>query len=146
MSSALNSKVNFFFDAVTPTIRNRTGLKRFIVSIFKEEKRKLESVNYVFSNDKSVQQINRTYLDHSYSTDVITFELSEIEQAVIGEVYISVERVRENSSNYRTSFNNELHRVMFHGALHLCGYGDKSPSEIVEMRKKEMYYLTKYLG
>lgn len=145
MSSDLSSKVNFFFDGTTSTIPNREGLKKFIVSIFKREGKKLELINYVFSNDKSVQAINKKYLGHNALTDIITFELSERNSPMIGEVYISVDRVRENASNYGTSFRQELHRVVFHGALHLCGFRDKTVSEVREMRKKEEYYLTKYL-
>jgi len=146
MSSDLKPKVNFFFDAVSPKIQDRKGLKAFILSIFKRESKKLEILNYVFSNDKSVQRINKEYLNHNALTDIITFQLSEKNRPIIGEVYISVDRVRENATNYGASFKNELHRVIFHGALHLCGFNDKTESEITEMRKKEGYYLTRYLG
>ena len=140
----VSSKVNFFFDATTPTIRNRRGLKTFIIGIFKGEGTKLELINYVFANDKSVQKINRRYLNHRALTDIITFELSKRNEPIIGEVYISIDRVRENALLYRTSFMHELHRVVFHGALHLCGFRDKTISESRQMRKKEEYYLAKY--
>jgi probable rRNA maturation factor len=144
MPSDARSKVHFFFDAAAPTIRNRKALKTFISSIFKSERKELESINYVFSNDRSVQLINRRYLNHKALTDIITFELSERNGPIIGEVYISIDRVRENALTYGTSFRHELHRVLFHGALHLCGFGDKTVPEMKEMRKKEEYYLTKY--
>lgn len=144
MSSVLKSRVNFFFDGVSLNIRDRKELKRFIISIFKSERKKLGSLNYVFSNDKSVQLINKEYLNHKALTDIITFELSEKDTPIIGEIYISIDRVKENSRHYGTSFSNELHRVIFHGALHLCGFSDKTESEVTEMRKKEGYYLRKY--
>ena len=144
MSSVLKSRVNFFFDGVSLNIRDRKELKRFIISMFKSERKKLGSLNYVFSNDNSVQLINKEYLNHKALTDIITFELSEKDTPIIGEVYISIDRVRENSRNFGTSFKNELHRVIFHGALHLCGFKDKTESELTEMRKKEEYYLRKY--
>ncbi len=144
MSSDSRPKANFFFDAATINIRDRTKLKRFIVSIFRQENRKLASINYVFSNDRAVRRINKEYLNHDSFTDIITFEFSERNEPIIGEVYISVDRVRKNAITYGTSFGNELHRVIFHGALHLCGFEDKTTTEKTEMRKKEGYYLTKY--
>lgn len=144
MSSDLNPKVNFFFDTASPNIRDRMDLKKFIISIFRSERKKLELLNYVFSTDRAVQMINKKYLNHKAFTDIITFQLSEENRPIIGEVYISVDRVRENAREYGTSFKNELHRVIFHGALHLCGFKDKTRSQIEEMRKKEGYYLTTY--
>ena len=144
MSSDLNSKVNFFFDGASPTIQDRIGLKRFIIYIFRREKKRLELVNYIFSTDKAVQLINKRYLNHKTLTDIITFELSEKNEPIVGEVYISVQRISENAVQYGTTFKTELHRVIFHGALHLCGFRDKTVSEISEMRSKEAYYLRKY--
>ena len=144
MSSDLSSKVHFFFERVAPTIRDRRKLKRFIVSIFEGEKRKLDSINYIFSTDTIVYKINKKHLNHDVLTDIITFELSEKGAPINGEIYISVDRVRENAIGQRVSFASELHRVMFHGVLHLCGFRDKTPSEIKKMREKEDYYLTKY--
>ena len=144
MSSDLRSKVNFFFDESSPTIRDRQQLKRFIISIFRRERKMLEMVNFIFSNDEAVQRINKRYLKHEALTDIITFELSKSGESIVGEVYISVDRVRENASKYGETFKNELHRVVFHGALHLCGFRDKTISDIREMRRKEAYYLKDY--
>lgn len=144
MSHDLASKVNFFFEGVAPIIRDRKKLKQFIISIFEGEKRKLGSINYIFSTDTVVQKINKKYLNHNVLTDIVTFDLSEKGESIIGEIYISVDRVKENAIMHEASFANELHRVMFHGVLHLCGFGDKTLSEIKKMREKESYYLTKY--
>jgi metalloprotein, YbeY/UPF0054 family len=144
MSSVLNSKVNFFFDEVAPALRNRRILKKFIISIFRSEGNDLESINYVFSSDESVLKINKEYLNHDELTDIITFRLSENGKPIIAEVYISIDRVRENAITHGASFVFELHRVIFHGALHLCGFTDKTALAVKKMRRKEEYYLASY--
>src|SRR5262245_54377015 len=124
MSSSSKSKIYFFFQ--TPvSLRDRTKLKTFIAGIFKKEKRRLAYLNYIFCTDKQLLEINRQYLKHDFYTDIITFELSEKDQPVQGEVYISIDRVKDNALNLDERVNKELHRVIFHGALHLCGYSDK---------------------
>jgi len=136
MTSSTRSKVCFFFQ-VPVTLRDRTKLKKFIEAAFRKEKKKLRSLNYIFCDDEEVLRINRQYLKHDYYTDIITFELSNKGEPVEGEVYISVDRVKENSVNLSEPFYKELQRVILHGALHLCGYGDKSQQEKKEMRRKE---------
>ena len=128
------------------SLRNRRKLKEFLVSIFRLEKVKLHSLNFVFSTDKAVRSINKEFLNHDYFTDIITFCLSEKGQPVVADIYISVDRIRDNALLEKETFQKELHRVVFHGALHLCGYGDKSGEEIKRMRKREDHYLGRYLG
>lgn len=140
---ASKSKVYFFFQGVKPTLKNRTALKEFIEKVFNKEKRTLISINYVFCSDKSLLEINKQYLKHDFYTDIITFDLSE-EEKIIADVYISVDRVKDNARSLGVSFRSELHRVIFHGALHLCGYGDKTKSEKRNMRDKEDYYINLY--
>lgn len=123
---------------------NRTALKQFIEQLFKLEKRKLDTLVYVFCSDEFLLSINNTHLQHDYYTDIITFDLSESTNAVVGEIYISVDRVRENAISNGIAFKNELERVVFHGALHLCGYKDKLKKDIVLMRAKEDYYLNHF--
>jgi probable rRNA maturation factor len=137
------SKVCFFFEHNGFTLQSRTMLKHFIETLFKKEKRKLESINYIFVSDKRLLEINRQFLNHNYFTDIITFDLSE-GSSTQAEVYISIDRVRDNAKQLGSSFKSELHRVIFHGALHLCGFGDKTDIEKKEMREKEDYYLVKY--
>jgi len=139
------SKVNFFFDGVALNLKNRKSLKRFISHIFEKEKCDLKSINYIFSTDKTLHKINKRYLNHNTLTDIITFCLSNKSQPIESDVYISVERVKENAMHLRISFSEELHRVMFHGALHLCGFTDKTKSQKAIMRFKEDFYLSKYL-
>ena len=141
--STSKSKVCFFFQEVKFTLAQRAELKSFIESIFKKEGKKLDSINYIFVTDKALLNINRQFLQHNFYTDIITFDLSSSEE-IQAEIYISVDRVRENAAQLGVSFKSELHRVVFHGVLHLCGYKDKSRAECEKMRKMEDVYLMKY--
>lgn len=122
-------------------IPGKRQVKAFIESIFKKEKQALASITYVFCSDKFLLQMNRDFLQHDYYTDIITFGLSEKGQPVEAEVYISLDRVKDNAKTHGATRTNETLRVIFHGALHLCGYKDKKKSEITLMRDKEDYYL-----
>ena len=144
MASPSQSKVCFFFDGVRFNLPERTRLKRFIEQLFKKEGKKLGALNYIFCSDEKILQINQQYLDHNFYTDIITFELSPKGLPIEAEAYISYERVKDNARNLGISTKDELKRVIFHGALHLCGYGDKTQREIQNIRKKEDFYLNKY--
>lgn len=98
-------------------------------------------LTFIFCNDTFLQSINKTYLNHEDLTDIITFDYSQ-DKVIGGDIYISIQRVKENALNYSVSFDDELHRVMVHGVLHLMGYKDKKKSEIALMRKKEEAYLS----
>lgn len=136
--------VNFYFEQYT-RLNNRKVLKLFIESIFKKEGRALAHISYIFCSDEYLLDINRRFLNHDYYTDIISFDLSPGKaQPTVGEIYISTERVKENASIHNTLFTEELHRVIFHGALHLCGYKDKTKPQQKEMRSKEAGYLNKY--
>lgn len=135
------SKVYFFFEKQGFSLEKRKQLKEFIETLFKKEKKALSSLNYIFCSDKRLLDINRTYLKHDYLTDIITFDLSGDEKTY-AEVYISIDRVRENAKLNGVSLKNELHRVIFHGALHLCGYKDKKKKDQLQMRGKEDHYLS----
>lgn len=105
------------------------------------EKQKAGQVFFLFTSDEYLLSINRDFLNHDYYTDIITFDNSEKTKVVSGELYISLERVKENAKLLKLPFEKEMFRVMVHGILHLCGYGDKTPDEIKTMREKENYYL-----
>ena len=139
------SKVYFFFQKVRVSLQNRSALKRFIESVFKKEGKSLQRINFIFCTDKALLDINRQFLKHNFYTDIITFDLSEYGE-IFSEVYISVDRVRENAKEMGITFKSELHRVIFHGVLHLCGYGDKSNKEIMIMRGKENDLIAQYLN
>jgi probable rRNA maturation factor len=137
------SSVQFHF-LERVSLSDRTELKSFILQLFRKEKKKLEEIRYIFCSDEYLLAINRQYLQHDFYTDIITFGLSEPGQPINAEIYISVERVKDNALNFETSFKAELHRVIFHGALHLCGYKDKKKADQVKMREMEDKYLKLY--
>jgi rRNA maturation RNase YbeY len=127
------------------TLANRSALKLFILSMLKKEKKKPGTISYVFCSDDFILEINRNFLNHNYFTDIITFDLSAPGSLVIdAEIYISVDTIRDNAKRFNTSISRELHRVIFHGILHLCGYKDKTVMEKKKMTKKEDYYLNLY--
>lgn len=126
-------------------LAQKTAIRAFVETIFKKEKKKLAHINYVFCSDAYLLNINRDFLSHDYYTDIITFGLSEPGEPVEAEIYISVDRVKDNAVQLGVSFKEEMLRVIFHGALHLCGYKDKKKSDITLMREKENHYLSTYL-
>jgi len=144
MPSPSKSNIYFFFET-SIDLRNRTELKRFLQQLFRREQRELETLNYVFCSDRRLLQINRQYLSHDDLTDIITFELSPRGGPIVGEIYISTDRVRDNAKLLGVSLKEELHRVIFHGALHLCGYSDKTGEAKAKMRKLEDQNLLAYV-
>lgn len=141
------TKANVFFHFLEGghiSLSQRNMLKSFIKGLFKKEKKDLAEIRYIFCSDEYLLTINRDFLSHDYYTDIITFDLSEPGQAISAEIYISVDRVRENAGQFDSTFSRELHRVIFHGALHLCGYKDKTKKEAELMRKMEEKYLFRY--
>lgn len=137
--------INFYFPYRQFALKNRKELKLFIGGTFKAEKKNLSSLQYIFCSDDYLLEINRQYLQHDYYTDIITFNLGT-EKSIEGEIYISVERVKENAQLMHTSFKEELHRVIFHGILHLCGHKDTLKSEKQDMRRKEDRLLQLYFN
>jgi len=137
-------KVKFHYVDVSFYFPKRNMLKSFILQKLQKEGRKVEALNYVFCTDDYLLAINKQYLQHDTLTDIITFELSPKAQPLIADIYISIERVRENTSVFRTAFRNELLRVVFHGILHLIGYKDKSAIDAQVMRNMEELYLRQY--
>ena len=138
--------IQFFFLQHNISLSKRTSLKQFIQTIFKREKKQLQGLTYIFCSDEYLLEINKNHLQHDYYTDIITFDLSEVAGKIKGEIYISTDRVRENAATIGSSINEELHRVIFHGALHLCGYKDKNSAQSKEMRNMEDKYLGLYFG
>lgn len=135
------TKINFRSGDRSFVFPNKTHLKSFIASIFKKEKRELGSINYIFCSDDMLLKINQDFLQHNYYTDIITFGLNEPGEPIEAEIYVSIDRVKDNANQQSVSYQNEMQRVLFHGALHLCGYKDKKKSEIMVMRQKEDQYL-----
>lgn len=136
--------VQFYYSNTRFPFQDRTRLKQFIKQLFRKEGQKLEQLSYVFCTDQELHSMNQQWLDHDTLTDIITFDLSD-SSMVKGEVYISIDRVKDNARAFERPFREELHRVIFHGALHLCGYKDKSKTQKEEMRRMEQKYLDLYL-
>lgn len=140
------SRIKFHFVDINPALKNRKILKGFIEKIFLQKGQKIGSLTYIFCSDDYLLKINKDFLKHDFYTDVITFDLSNSNFEVEGEIYISVERVRDNAEKLGSTIKEELHRVIFHGALHLCGYKDKLKNDIIIMRKEEDECLKRYFA
>lgn len=138
----MSKQVRFHYADRALNLANKRKIQSFVASLFYAEGVKLKALNYVFCSDDYLLDINQKFLQHDYYTDIITFDLTEDRnEGVIGELYISVDRVKEQANG---SFEDEMLRVIFHGALHLCGFNDKLSSEIKQMRNKEDLYLRLY--
>ena len=129
--------IKFYAADVSNPLKNRHAVRDWLMQIAKSGKHVVVSLNYVFCSDEFLLEMNKEHLQHDYYTDIITFPIEEQRGEVYGECYISIDRVRENAKEIRSSFADELHRVMVHGLWHLMGQGDKSPEEEAAMRKKE---------
>lgn len=145
MHNKQSPRVQFHF-LQSASFTNRTLVKEVVKHLFKKEKKRLAGLTYIFCSDEYLLEINHQYLNHNYYTDIITFDLSEDKTQVTGEIYISIDRVKDNARDFKTTFQKELLRVIFHGALHLCGYKDKSNKEQTLMRKAEDKYLQYFLS
>jgi rRNA maturation RNase YbeY len=132
--------VRFFFENKF-TLKNRKAIKLWLDQVAKNEKRSIEGVNYIFCDDDYLLEKNIKYLKHNTLTDIISFDYSQGD-ALLGDVFISTERVSENAVTLGVEEIKELHRVMVHGLLHYCGYKDKTLKEKELMRMKEDYYLS----
>lgn len=132
--------VSFFLNGKLKTFRGKIKLINIIKILAFLECKEIGEISIILLSDEELLKINIDYLQHDYYTDIITFDYSE-GCKISGELYISVDRVKENAQKYGYRFEEELKRVIIHGILHLCGYKDKSKKEQHEMRKKEDYYL-----
>ena len=126
--------------------KQKTRLKQFLVELAGAEGYGIDVLSIVFCSDAFLRKMNREYLGHDYETDILTFELGERSGLITGELYISIDRVRENAEQWSQPMVRELHRVIFHGLLHLCGYKDTLKAQQARMREKEDFYLRRYLG
>jgi probable rRNA maturation factor len=138
------SKIRFHIQHKNFSLQNRTNLKIFLSELFQKESIPLGSLSYIFCTDEFLLQLNKKYLKHNYYTDVISFDLTNKKGPLAGEIYISIDRVKDNAGLLKQTYYKELHRVIFHGALHLCGFNDKSVIEKLIMRKKEDKYISLY--
>ncbi len=138
-------KVSFHYADRQLAISDKLKLRGFVEELFKQEKKALQRLSYIFCSDEFLLHINRNFLKHDYYTDIITFDLSEEgEEGINGEVYVSIDRIKDNANTLGVTFTDEVLRVIFHGALHLCGYKDKKTVDITQMRQMENKYISIY--
>lgn len=133
--------VSFFSEDIDFKVVNPLKTKKWIKNASFSEGYEVSQLNYIFCSDEYLLEINKQYLDHDYFTDIITFDNSEEDKELEGDIYISVDRVRDNAETFHTDFNSEMRRVLIHGLLHLVGYEDSSEALKTAMRAKEDEYL-----
>lgn len=133
--------INFFVEDIPFNLKQKVNLRKWVESCIKDEGFKLRELNFIFCSDTYLLVINQQYLKHDTFTDIITFDNSVDEHHILGDIFISIDRVRENAVNFNVSEQDELHRVMIHGALHLLGYPDKGKEAKTLMTSKENFYL-----
>lgn len=134
--------IYFFCEDVEYRLKNKGIIRQWISStILAEGIKEIEELSFIYCSDEYLLSINQQYLNHDTYTDIITFDNSEIENVLSGDIFISYERVKENASIYKVSTTHEMHRIMIHGVLHLCGYLDETKQEKDKMTEKEDFYL-----
>ena len=133
--------IQFFFEEVEDL--NITPVtSEWLKAIIESEQKKVGKISYIFCTDEALLKVNQQYLDHDYFTDIITFDYVK-GSTISADIFVSLPRIKENSTIHKKSFPSELHRVLAHGLLHLCGYKDKSDDEAFLMRQKEDFYLAR---
>jgi len=133
---------------INANLKERRRLSAFITNLILSKRKNTNKINlqYIFCDDQYLLEINKQFLNHDTLTDIITFDLSETQDVLEGEIYISIERIKENAIQFSNTYQQEVHRVIFHGALHLCGYKDKRKDDKVEMTKQEDICLNQYFA
>ena len=134
--------INFNFETILH-LEEEKRLKEWIAEAVAAEEFLVGEINYVFCTDEYLHKINLQYLNHDTYTDIISFDY-RVGKQLHGDIFISVDRVRENATKFEVDFNSELLRVLIHGILHFCGYKDKLDNEVKAMRAKEDYYVARY--
>jgi probable rRNA maturation factor len=140
--------VRFYDQEIRSGLKAKRKLTAFLEALIRRNRTGVKSTDltYIFCTDAYLLEINKEFLGHDTLTDIITFDMSEKPEKLEGEIYISVERVRENAAKFEADVNYELHRVIFHGALHLCGFKDKTKKDKETMRSQEEACLLAYFN
>jgi probable rRNA maturation factor len=133
--------IHFFTEEIDFTLKGKAGIRNWIKQTITHEGQQLRELNFIFCTDEYLLQINREYLNHDTYTDIVTFDNSVVSGKIIGDIFISVERIQENAEKFKVAKRDELHRVMVHGVLHLLGYTDKGAKAKAQMTEKENQYL-----
>jgi rRNA maturation RNase YbeY len=141
IADQVESVVEFYSEDIDFELQNEEKIAEWIIQTVEDERKKFQHCSYIFCSDEYLHKINLEYLHHDDYTDVITFPYAE--NPIEGDIYISIERLKDNAQSLGIAFENELHRVIIHGTLHLCGYTDKTDSDKAEMTRKEDCYLSK---
>lgn len=134
---------NFYNEDVALPKFGKLKVKAWLKDVILAESKKTGDINYIFCSDEYLLEVNKQYLDHDYYTDIITFDYVE-KDLISGDIFVSVDRVKENAAQYSVSFDEELRRILVHGVLHLVGYPDKEPQQKLIMTQKEDEYLSKF--
>jgi len=132
--------IRYFTEDVKFVLKDKMANNRWLKMVAGSEIRKIGDINIIFCSDNYILDVNMRYLQHDYFTDIITFDYCE-GKTLSGDLFISIDSVRENAYEYGAEFDDELHRVMVHGLLHLIGYDDHTPEEEKTIHEKEDYYL-----
>jgi rRNA maturation RNase YbeY len=135
--------IHFFTEEIPFTLKHKMIIRNWLRDTITTEGYALEELNFIFCSDEYLLGINQQYLDHDTYTDVITFDNSEVAKTIVGDIFISIDRIRENAKAFKHDFMDELCRVMVHGTLHLLGYLDKGKAAKKIMTEKEDFYLAK---
>ncbi|MVM39826.1 rRNA maturation RNase YbeY [Spirosoma sp. HMF3257] len=138
--------IRFFNEDVPYKLPKKQATRQWLKQQVEREGYVIGDLSYMFCSDDHVLQVNRDFLQHDYYTDIITFDMSEDEEKIEGDIFISVERVTDNATQLGVSPEQEMRRVLAHGLLHLCGYGDKTDEEATQMRAKEEEWLTYFVS
>ncbi len=134
--------INFINEDVSYLLKNKKLIKAWITNTVQSENQSIEEINIIFASDKYIHSINNEYLKHDTYTDIITFQYNEINNPIHSDLFISLDRVKENAQLFNQRFTDELHRILIHGTLHLVGYHDKKQADKLIMTSKEDYYLS----
>jgi rRNA maturation RNase YbeY len=121
-------------------LQNESDMMHWISETIKSENCEIDEISYIFCSDEYLLEKNIKYLNHDTLTDIISFDYS-VGKRISGDIFISIDRVKDNAKTFKTNFDNELHRVIIHGILHYCGYKDKTKEDKLLMRSKENFYL-----
>lgn len=135
--------INFFSEDIPFNLKKKNAIKNWIRNTILAENQKLNELTFIFCSDEYLLNINKSYLNHDTYTDIVTFDNSDKPGFLTGDIFISIDRIRDNAQKFKVSEDDELHRVMIHGVLHLLGYGDKTKDAKVKMTAKEDEYLKK---
>lgn len=136
-------QITFFSEDINFTLKQKTIIRAWIQDSIQNEHKESGSINYIFTSDEYLLNVNKEYLNHNYFTDIITFNYCE-DNTVSGDIFISIDTVKNNSTRFGVSFLDELHRVMIHGILHLIGFDDQTDDQKAEMKQKENEYLERF--